>query len=296
MSKRLLDDLPEQHPIGVKRPKGAKSTFERMKMRTQGMDAYSRHKMFMNNYYLYYKGSSNKFVRDSSNDKNDYDIIKEQHRFLWDEKSSLEAEKNWDARLAKRYYDKLFKEYCIADLSKYQENRFAMRWRVEEEVKNGKGQFICGSKKCNEEENLSSWEVNFAYVEHHEKKNALVKLRLCPDCSAKLNYHSKKRLIKKEKLKKEYKEGEEHHKKKKKQKRKHKSRSRSQSPSDSAPEPETSHIKEEPPSVKKVRTQDDSNAKPEVSASEIWSRPAPSLEVEKTKEDEFDEFFDDLLL
>lgn len=62
--------------------KGKKFTFlhiqvdVRMKMRTQGMDAYSRHKMFMNNYYLYYKGSSNKFVRDSSNDKNDYDIIK----------------------------------------------------------------------------------------------------------------------------------------------------------------------------------------------------------------------------
>jgi hypothetical protein len=101
---------------------------------------------------------------------------------------------------------------------------------------------------------LSFFKVNFAYVEHHEKKNALVKLRLCPDCSAKLNYHSKKRLIKKEKVKKEYKEKEEeHHKKKEKRKRKQKSRSRSQSPSDSAPEPETSHIKEEPPSVRRTQ-------------------------------------------
>jgi len=26
-------------------------------------------------------------------------------------------------RLAKKYYDKLFKEYCIADLSHYKENK-----------------------------------------------------------------------------------------------------------------------------------------------------------------------------
>jgi len=28
-----------------------------------------------------------------------------------------------EKRLAKRYYDKLFKEYCIADLSRYKENK-----------------------------------------------------------------------------------------------------------------------------------------------------------------------------
>lgn len=51
-----------------------------------------------------------------------------------------------------------------------------MRWRIEKEVIVGKGQFECGNKKCNEKENLRSWEVNFGYVEHGEKKNALVKL------------------------------------------------------------------------------------------------------------------------
>jgi protein FRA10AC1 len=44
-------------------------------------------------------------------------------------------------RLAKKYYDKLFKEYCIADLSRYKENRVAMRWRIEKEVQTGKGCF-----------------------------------------------------------------------------------------------------------------------------------------------------------
>lgn len=51
-----------------------------------------------------------------------------------------------------------------------------MRWRTENEVVIGKGQFECGSKKCNVKEGLRTWEVNFGYTEHDEKKNALVKL------------------------------------------------------------------------------------------------------------------------
>jgi len=51
-----------------------------------------------------------------------------------------------------------------------------MRWRTAEEVKLGKGQFMCGNKKCSEGEMMRTWEVNFAYVEDGEKKNALVKV------------------------------------------------------------------------------------------------------------------------
>jgi protein FRA10AC1 len=51
-----------------------------------------------------------------------------------------------------------------------------MRWRTEEEVKLGKGQFVCGHKKCSESEMMRTWEVNFAYIEAGEKKNALVKV------------------------------------------------------------------------------------------------------------------------
>jgi protein FRA10AC1 len=51
-----------------------------------------------------------------------------------------------------------------------------MRWRVEKEVVDSKGQFICGEKKCSKSENLKTWEVNFAYLEHGEHKNCLVKL------------------------------------------------------------------------------------------------------------------------
>ena len=74
-----------------------------------------------------------------------------------------------------------------------------MRLQTETEVKSGKGQFVCGGRKCEEKEKLRTWEVNFAYKEDGEKKNALVKLRLCPDCSYKLNYHHKRKEVTKKK-------------------------------------------------------------------------------------------------
>lgn len=63
--------------------------------------------------------------------------------------------------LAKRYYDKLFKEYCIADLTHFDKNKIGMRWRTEAEVTKGKGQFICGGKDCDIKKKLTTWEVSF---------------------------------------------------------------------------------------------------------------------------------------
>jgi DNA-directed RNA polymerase subunit M/transcription elongation factor TFIIS len=89
-----------------------------------------------------------------------------------------------------------------------------MRWRTQKEVFEGKGQFICGAKGCDKKAGLRSfevrshvsnrcssklnlsWQVNFAYEEEKLKKNALVKLRLCPECGQKLNYKHLKRLRK----------------------------------------------------------------------------------------------------
>jgi len=76
-------------------------------------------------------------------------------KFVWDESDTADT---WEKRLAKRYYDKLFKEYCICDLSYYKINKIAMRWRIEKEVVEGKGQFICGDKKCTVRDGLRSWE------------------------------------------------------------------------------------------------------------------------------------------
>lgn len=68
---------------------------------------------------------------------------------------------------------------------------------------------MCGSKGCKETRGLQSWEVNFAYKEHGEQRNALVKLRLCPGCSAKLNYRTQKRKAKEAKRKLAQREEEE---------------------------------------------------------------------------------------
>ncbi|KAJ4940147.1 hypothetical protein JOQ06_026456 [Pogonophryne albipinna] len=158
------------------------------------LNAFERHKKFVGDYILYYGGQMADFKRTAAQDKTDHDVLRENHRFLW--KDEDEEDMTWEKELARKYYDKLFKEYCIADLSRYKENKFGFRWRTEEEVVSGKGQFQCGNKRCEKEEGLKSWEVNFAYVEHGEKKNALVKLRLCPECSFKLNYHHKRKEVK----------------------------------------------------------------------------------------------------
>ncbi|XP_004524827.1 protein FRA10AC1 homolog [Ceratitis capitata] len=145
-----------------------------------------RHNFILKNFILSSK---------SNQHNHDIDVIREHHRFLWDE-NGISDDCSWEERLARRYYCKLFKEYCIADLTRYKENKVALRWRTKDEVVSGKGQFKCGSRKCEQQENLRTWEVNFAYREQGQHKNALVKIRLCPKHSEELNYTSRKREIK----------------------------------------------------------------------------------------------------
>ena len=156
-----------------------------------------------------------------------------------------------------------------------------MRWTTENELKIGKGQFVCGGRKCDERELIRTWEVNFAYVEEGEKKNALVKVRLCPDCSYKLNYHHKKKEVTKNKSSKKK------HKKHKK-KRKHESKSES--------EPRTSdsdtNVDDEETKNAKKRKKDQEL---ETKASEIWSAPL-QLEQERDRNDEFSSYLEDLFL
>eukprot|EP00116_Pleurobrachia_bachei_P007304 sb/3467566/ len=227
------------------------------------MDAYTRHKELIRNYVKLYGGSVEDFARDSTGDRNDYSVLRDNHKFLWDQGEP----KTWEERLAKHYYDKLFKEYCIADLSRYESKQIALRWRVEKEVKSGKGQFECGNKHCTLTEDLTSWEVNFGYKEGEVKKNALVKLRLCPDCSIKLN------LIKKVKKAK---------KKRKEKKRKRKSKHRSSS----SPESET---------VTPSSSEQSSSKEIEGGDVSIWKGPAPETLVKST-EDEMNDFLNELFL
>ena len=266
------------------------------------MDAYSRHKVLVNQYLLTCGQGIEHFSRSTEKDRNDYTVLREEHKFLWESSDSVDS---WEKKLAKTYYDRLFKEYAIADLSRYKENKIALRWRIEKEVVAGKGQFACGNKHCLGREELQSWEVNFVYLEQGEKKNALVKLRLCPECSAKLNYHHKRKLWKTsskdehKKLSKKQKSSKKHH--KKHGRREHESSSRKKN-----------HRREKSPSDSEQSSSGDSDLKDTQSTSqsgkastsedgggnhgdEIWSKP-PEAFLEKSKEDEYDDYFKDMLL
>ncbi|XP_069877332.1 protein FRA10AC1 isoform X2 [Dipodomys merriami] len=205
------------------------------------MDAYQRHTKFVNDYILYYGGKREDFRRLGENDKTDLDVIRDNHRFLWNEEDEMDM--TWEKRLAKKYYDKLFKEYCIADLSRYKENKFGFRWRVEKEVISGKG--------------------------------------LCQECSFKLNFHHRRKEIKSKKRKAK-KDCEEYvHKK-----------SRLSPTEDTSKKKDKGHSssKESEDSVNRHTDEEES-----ASESELWRGPLPETD-EKSQEEEFDEYFQDLFL
>lgn len=116
---------------------------------------------------------------DSSSVKSDIDILKESYRFIRTEEDD-EKEIPWVLRMAKEYYAKLYREFAVADLSQHAQGKIALRWRTESELRSGKGQFECGEVYCGERHGLMSFEVPFAYKEAGERKQALVKVRLCP--------------------------------------------------------------------------------------------------------------------
>nr|XP_048713067.1 protein FRA10AC1 isoform X3 [Caretta caretta] len=220
------------------------------------MDAYARHKKFVNDYILYYGGKKEDFQRSG------------------------------EKRLAKKYYDKLFKEYCIADLTRYKENKFGFRWRHEKEVVSGKGQFSCGNKHCDEKEGLKSWEVNFGYTEYGEKRNALVKLRLCPQCSCKLNFHHRRREVKPNKKRGRTEQNTEDPKSKKSRlshSEKHRSKQRNKQ-KDQVSSDDSDDFDNDA---------DDSEEHP--SDADFWKGPLQETH-EKSREEEFDEYFQDLFL
>ena len=279
-------DMPSKEVVTIERDK---EEWRSRRYHLLSMDAYSRHKALVNRYLLAYGRGIEHIQRSTANDRNDYSILREQHRFLWED--SQEAD-TWEKRLAKTYYDRLFKEYAISDLSRYKENKIALRWRIEKEVVEGKGQFVCGNKHCSEREALESWEVNFAYVEQGEKKNALVKLRLCSECSDKLNYHHKRKRWNKQPTtatsgssdhsKKKHRKHKKKHKKTKGEKYEWKEK-RSSDESNSGSERDEAESS-------KPSGQDD-----EPGGSAVWSKPAEVF-LEKSKDEEYDEYFKDMLL
>ncbi|RHY04541.1 hypothetical protein DYB25_003439 [Aphanomyces astaci] len=141
-----------------------------------------QHKSYMKDFKKWSKTSSTTGATAAAAEwlTEDEATLREKHQFLRnDDADAVDGAKDWKVRMAVRYYQKLFKEYALADFSRYTDGKVGLRWRTEREVIDGKGQFVCGNKACDTSEGLESYEVLFAYVEHGEKKQCLVKLRVC---------------------------------------------------------------------------------------------------------------------
>ncbi|KAJ2997157.1 hypothetical protein HDV02_005836 [Globomyces sp. JEL0801] len=218
-------------------------------------DPYQRHKYLLK----HYPGPT----LTKSDTISEIDILKKNHQFLRDSNDV-----SWEARVAQKYYDKLFKEYCLGDFSRYKTGAIGLRWRTKQECISGKG------------EDLHSWEVNFVYLEERTKKNALVKIRLCPKCSVQLNYKKMKEEKVRAKMEKKLK--------------------RKESQKDC--ESDMSNLKRQ-----KVNETSDKEAELDVEEiienpvehQNIWSKPIVLSTEElgaKSKEEEMDEFLSDLLL
>lgn len=194
--------------------------------------------------------------------------------------------------------------------------------------------FMCGAKGCEERAGLHSFEVNFGYLEAGEKKQALVKLRVCPKHGTQLNYRKEKEMQRRQRE-----EAREHRRKRMRQEKRRKTRDsdscsessgdegdreevddrsgrateggdvgRQTAPGDEGPQEEgRTRCKEE-----RSRAQegapcdvdlegnarggglDGSSIDRPAAGVNVWAAKPP--EVELTRDDEFDQYFQDLLL
>ena len=108
--------------------------------------------------------------------KSDADFLREHHEFIRGDGGAVAADSTWGERLAAHYYGKLLKEYALCDLSCYKEGKVGLRWRTEQEVVTGKGQFTCAALTCGRDGGLQSYELPFAYQEKGHNKQACLTL------------------------------------------------------------------------------------------------------------------------
>ena len=123
--------------------------------------------------------------------RTDADVRADRHEFIRDPaRDALEGSgpsaAAWEIRATARYDALLFKEFAICDLSRWASHQVGLRWRTEAEVCAGKGEAVCAELSCEERGALTSLEVVFKYAERGERKQALVKCRLCRACAAKM--------------------------------------------------------------------------------------------------------------
>eukprot|EP01116_Phalansterium_solitarium_P019916 TRINITY_DN5730_c0_g1_i2.p1 TRINITY_DN5730_c0_g1~~TRINITY_DN5730_c0_g1_i2.p1 ORF type:complete len:342 (-),score=158.29 TRINITY_DN5730_c0_g1_i2:74-1099(-) len=274
----------------------------------RGLTAYQRHQRYINDYVRHYAGPAAGVSQPSAPPKTDHDVLREHYRFIREEAdddvSADGGKSSWEKQLARRYYDKLFREYCLADMSYYQHGKIGLRWRTQAEVFSGKGQFVCGNKACAERALLNSYEVNFAYSEDGQKKNALVKLRCCPGCADKLHFKQRQRRDeqqqqrrkKKQQARKKDRAQGLKDKKAAKRRRRSSDDSSSSGSGSSSDDDDDGHegTHQQPAAAAAAAAQTDQQADTaRAAASEIWSKRP---ELERTKEDEYEEFFEGLFM
>ncbi|KAJ8906338.1 hypothetical protein NDN08_002831 [Rhodosorus marinus] len=118
--------------------------------------------------------------------KTDADVLRENFEFLREDDDVPLEEMSYEEKLARKHYDRMFKEYAIANLSRYRDGLLGLRWCTEEEVRTGKGSQVCGEERCRRSNGLLTFEVPFSYEEKRTKKTTLVKLSLCSKHSRRL--------------------------------------------------------------------------------------------------------------
>jgi hypothetical protein len=109
--------------------------------------------------------------------------LQEKHQLIRDDAYDENNSADWKVRLARRYYNKLFREFAIIDLSQHLAGKYGLRWRTESEVLSGKGQTRCGSISCENSNVLNVYEMPFKYSEHGQIKRELIKVCVCSSCS-----------------------------------------------------------------------------------------------------------------
>ncbi|KAG8773766.1 hypothetical protein FRC12_002323 [Ceratobasidium sp. 428] len=176
----------------------SQSDFARSAFRNnlRGEDAYSRHVRYVTQFQNVYGGSK----VPAKSGKTELDGLIQGHKFLRDDDDKELGELSVEERIAVKYYRSLFKEFALIDLKHYKSGKFALRWRTEDEVVEGYGQFTCGNTRCayhKEQERrqpkLLTLELPFAYEEQREAKQALVKVVLCERCKKKLTWKRERR-------------------------------------------------------------------------------------------------------
>ncbi len=90
------------------------------------LNAYERHKKFIDDYVLFY-GGPDALKAPQPAYKSDMDMLREEYRFVRTVADNDDSV--WEKRVAKQYYDKLFKEYCIGDFSRYKEGKVRPSFR-----------------------------------------------------------------------------------------------------------------------------------------------------------------------